>query len=209
MSCWLIYFYLVGRVLCSITHLPWFHWKGVNTTSLPSWARLWGLSLFGPSSKDFWAWSWFFPHILCWHTTSGCILQWGDAMPFSVSSGYLCLVSIHSDNSRLQLAPSIKCHKLWCQARAWLLPVPQAGKMSACKVNHHFPVIQQHSDSRLVCHLITSFWSSWFSDWHGCSGLCHFWHGTSYSHTRACFVDTVTSLQGSDGGLIAASEVHE
>ena len=29
------------------------------------------------------------------------------------------------------------------------------------------------------------------------------------SHTRAALVDTVASLQGSDGGLIAASKVHE
>ena len=33
------------------------------------------------------------------------------------SSGFLCLVSTISDNSRLQLAPSIKSCKLWCQAR--------------------------------------------------------------------------------------------
>ena len=32
-----------------------------------------------------------------------------DAVPSSVSSGFLCLVSTHSDNSRLQLASSVKC----------------------------------------------------------------------------------------------------
>ena len=36
-------------------------------------------------------------------------------------SGFLYLVSTHSDNSRLQLAPSIKCLILWCQARAFFL----------------------------------------------------------------------------------------
>ena len=29
------------------------------------------------------------------------------------------------------------------------------------------------------------------------------------THTRAALVDTITSLQGSDGVVIAASEVHE
>ena len=59
-----------------------------------------------------------------------------------------------------------------------------------------FPVIQQHLDSRCLCHLITSLWCSlWFFDWHWCSSSCHFWHRASYSKTRAAFVDTVTSLQ--------------
>ena len=37
-----------------------------------------------------------------------------DAITSSVSSGFLHLVSILSDNSKLQLAPSIRSHKLWC-----------------------------------------------------------------------------------------------
>ena len=51
-----------------------------------------------------------------------------DAMP---TSGFLCLVNTYADHARLQLAPSIRCHKLWCQSKALLLPVPQMGKMSA------------------------------------------------------------------------------
>ena len=43
-----------------------------------------------------------------------------DAITSSVSSGFLCSVSTLSDNSTLQLAPSIHTHKLWCQARALL-----------------------------------------------------------------------------------------
>ena len=35
-----------------------------------------------------------------------------DAMPSSVTSGFLCSVSTHADNSRLELAPSIRSHKL-------------------------------------------------------------------------------------------------
>ena len=43
-----------------------------------------------------------------------------DAITSSVSSGFLHLVGTISDTSKLQLAPSIKFHKLWCQARALL-----------------------------------------------------------------------------------------
>ena len=45
-----------------------------------------------------------------------------DFITSSVSSGFLCLVSTISDNSKLQLAPSLHTHKLWCQARALLAP---------------------------------------------------------------------------------------
>ena len=54
-----------------------------------------------------------------------------DAMPSSVSSGFLCLVSTHSDNS------SIKCCTLWCQAGALLLPAPQVDKISAYELILH------------------------------------------------------------------------
>ena len=57
-----------------------------------------------------------------------------DAIPSPVFSGFLCSVSILSDNSKQQLAPRIKSHKLWCQARALLAPVPLATKMSVSKL---------------------------------------------------------------------------
>ena len=56
----------------------------------------------------------------------------------SVSSGFLHLVSTLSENSKLQLAPSICTHKLWCQARVLLAPVSLATKMSASKLMHYF-----------------------------------------------------------------------
>ena len=56
----------------------------------------------------------------------------------SVSSGFLCLVSTLSDNSKLQFSPSIHTHKLWCQARALLAPVSLATKMSASKLICYF-----------------------------------------------------------------------
>ena len=60
-------------------------------------------------------------------------LQESDAITSSVSSGFRHSVSTISDNSTLQLAPSIHTHKLWCQARALLTPVSLATKMSASK----------------------------------------------------------------------------
>ena len=61
-----------------------------------------------------------------------------DAIPSSVSSQFLYSVSTPSDNSKLQLASSIRSHKLRCQARAPLAPVPLATKMSASKLIHYF-----------------------------------------------------------------------
>ena len=58
-------------------------------------------------------------------------LDEANAMHSSVSSGILCLVNTISDNSRPQLAPSVKSQKLLCQARALLLPIPQVGKIPA------------------------------------------------------------------------------
>ena len=56
----------------------------------------------------------------------------------SVSSGFLHSVSTLSDNSKLQIVPSIQTHKLWCRARALLAPVSLATKMSASKLIHYF-----------------------------------------------------------------------
>ena len=60
-----------------------------------------------------------------------------DAVPSSVSSGFLCSVSTLSDNSKLQLVLSIRSCKLWCQAGALLAPVPLATKMSVPKLIHY------------------------------------------------------------------------
>ena len=61
-----------------------------------------------------------------------------DAIPSSVSSGFFLLVSTLSDNSKLQLAPSIRSHKLRCQARTLLAHVPLATKTFASKLTHYF-----------------------------------------------------------------------
>ena len=83
-------------------------------------------------------------------------LEKPDAITSSVSSGFLCLVSTLSDNSKLQLAPSIHIHKLWCQARALLAPVSLATKMSASKLLHYFSSHLLPLDSRPLLHQITS-----------------------------------------------------
>ena len=75
-----------------------------------------------------------------------------NALPSSVSSGFLYSVRTVSDSSRLQLPPSIKSPKLWCQARPLLLPAPQAGKTSASKLIHYL-----HSSS---CILILAFFAT-------------------------------------------------
>ena len=61
-----------------------------------------------------------------------------NAVPSSVSQGFLCLVSTIFDNYRPQLTPCIKCNKWQCQARALLLPVLQADKMSASNLSVYF-----------------------------------------------------------------------
>ena len=47
-------------------------------------------------------------------------------------------VNTLSDNSKPQLASSVRSHKLWCQARALLAPVSLATKMSASRLIHFF-----------------------------------------------------------------------
>ena len=65
-------------------------------------------------------------------------LQESDVVTPSVSSGFLHSVSTISDNSRPQLAPSIRTRKLWCLARALLTPVSLATKMLASKLIRYF-----------------------------------------------------------------------
>ena len=61
-----------------------------------------------------------------------------DAIPSSVSSGFLHLVSTIFHTSKPQLAPSIRSHKFWYQARVLLAPVPLAAKMSTSKFIFYF-----------------------------------------------------------------------
>ena len=75
-----------------------------------------------------------------------------------VSSRCLWSVSTLSDNSKLQLAPSTRSHKLWCQARALLSPVSLATKMSASKLICYFLATLQLLASGPLLYWITSPW---------------------------------------------------
>ena len=61
-----------------------------------------------------------------------------DAITSSVSSWFLYSIGTISNTSKLQLAPSIRSPKLWCQARAFLAPVSLTTKMSASKLICYF-----------------------------------------------------------------------
>ena len=141
-----------------------------------------------------------------------------DVITSSVSSGFLHLVSTHSDNSKLQLAPGVRSHKLWCQARAFPAPVPLATKMSA---------------SKLICYFYShpaafGFWSSTpldnitlisanrktdqsLSDLQTGVGAAHATLDTEQliACLRVALLNTLSSLPNSEGGIISVSEVCE
>ena len=142
-----------------------------------------------------------------------------DVITSSVSSGFLHLVSSLSDNSKLQLAPSIQTHKLWCQARALLAPVSLATKMSAFKSICYF-----------CSHPATfGFWASTppdnitlnsanrkadqsLSDFQ--TGIGAAAHATlDIEQLISCpwvaLADTLSSLPKAEGGVIPVSEVYE
>ena len=137
----------------------------------------------------------------------------------SVSSGFLCLVSTLSDNSKPQLAPSIHTHKLWCQARALLAPVSLATKMSASKLIHYFSShpaafgfwastppdnISLNSANRKADQSLSDFQT-------GVGAAAHATLDTEQliSHLQVALVDTLSSLSEAEGDVIPVSEVCE
>ena len=127
-----------------------------------------------------------------------------DAITSSVSSGFLHLVSTPSHNSKLQLAPSIHTHKLWCQARALLAPVSLATKMSASKLIHHFSShpaafgfwastppdnISLNSANRKVDQSFSDFQTGV-----GATAHATFYTEQLISHLQVALVDTLSSL---------------
>ena len=126
-------------------------------------------------------------------------------------SGFLCSVST-PDNTKLQLAPSIRSNKLWCQARAILAPVLA---------------------SKLICYFsshpaASRFWSSTPPDNITLTSanrkadqpLSNFKTGVAAAHATldmlqvisylwVALVDTISSLQNSEGGIIPVSKVCE
>ena len=141
-----------------------------------------------------------------------------DAMHSSVSPSFLCLVSTISDAFRSKLAFSIHSLYLQCQARVFLLPGLQAGKMSACKFIHYF---SSHPATFGFCALPSDNITLNHANKRTNHSLSNFQtdigaaiHATLHtkqciSDIRTAFVDTVASLQGSDGKVIATSKVHD
>ena len=146
-------------------------------------------------------------------------LEEPDAITSSVFSGFLHLVSTLSDNSKLQLAPSIHTHKLCCQARALLAPVPLATKISTSKLICYFSShpaafgfwastppdnISLNSANRKVDQSLSDFQT-------GLGATAHATLDTEQliSHFQVALVDTLSSLPEAEGDVIPASEVCE
>ena len=135
-------------------------------------------------------------------------LEEPNAITSSVSSAFLCSVRTLSDNSKLQLAPSICMHKLWCQARAVLAPVSLATKMSAskliCYFSSHSPPdnISMNSTNRKVDQSFSGFQT-------GVGAAAHVTLDTEQliSHLQVALVDTLSSLPEAEGAVIPVSEV--
>ena len=142
------------------------------------------------------------------------------AITSSVSSGLLHSVSTVSDNSKLQLAPSIHTHnKLWCQARALLVTLSLATKMSASKLNCYFSShpaafgfwastppdnISLNSANRKVDQSLSDFQT-------GLGATAHATLDTEQLISRllVALVDTLSSLLEAEGDVIPVSEVRE
>ena len=146
-------------------------------------------------------------------------LEEPDDITSSVSSVFFHSVSTLSDNSKPQLAPSIRTHKLWCQAMALLAPVSLATKISASKLIHYFsshPVafgfwastppdnISLNSANRKVDQSLSDFQT-------GLGATAHATLDTEQliSHLQVALVDTLSSLPEAEGDVIPVSEVCE
>ena len=91
--------------------------------------------------------------------------------------------------------------------------------MSASKLIHYFPshlaaygFWASSPPDNIILNLAKKKTDQSLSDFQTDIGSsAHITVGTEWliSHTRTALTDTVASLQGSDGGVIAASEVHE
>ena len=146
-------------------------------------------------------------------------LEEPDAITSSVSSGFPHSVSTLSDNSKLLLAPSIHTCKLWCQARALLVPVSLATKMSVSKLIRYFSShpaafgfqastpqdnISLNSANRKVDQSLSDFQT-------GLGAAAHATLDTEQliSHLQVALVDTPSSLPEAEGDVIPVSEVRE
>ena len=120
------------------TFILGFTGKVSSLTHFPLEPGLWGLLFSGPGHGWLWTRLRFYPHQFPWDTRIGCFLGWAWCHSIFSLFWFLCLVSTLSDNSKPQLAPSIRSHKLWCQARALLAPAPLATKIVCIQINSLF-----------------------------------------------------------------------
>ena len=142
-----------------------------------------------------------------------------DAVPSSVSSWFLHMVSTLSDNSKLLVAPSIRFCKLWCQAKALLAPVPLATKMSMskliCYFSSHPAAFRFQSSTPLDNITLTSAnrkADQSLSDLQtgvGAAAYATLDTEQLISHLQVALLDTLSSLPDSEGGIIPVSEVCE
>ena len=138
-----------------------------------------------------------------------------DVITSSVSSGFLCLVSTASDTSKPQLVPHIRSHKLWFQTRALLSPVFVATKMLASKFVYYFsshPVAfgfwSSTPPDNITLHPANKEADQSLLAVQTCIGVAA--HVTLdieqlISHS-VTLVDTIFSLQDSEGRVIPVSE---
>ena len=132
-------------------------------------------------------------------------------MPLHLQSllGFSTWFSPLLNTSKLQLAPSNRSHKLWCQARALLAPVTLATKMSASKLICYFS--GHPAAFNLTPANRKADWS--LSGFQTCIGAAAA-HATLdikqlISCLRAVLNDSISSLPDSEGGFIHVPEVHE
>ena len=135
-------------------------------------------------------------------------------MPLPLQSllGIFHLVSTLSDNSKLQLASSIRSHKLWCQARAPLAPVPLATKLLASKLIRYFsshPAAFRFQSSTPLYNITLS--SAYRKADQSLSDLQMEVGAAAYaaldtkqliSYLRVALLDTLSSLPDSEVGII-------
>ena len=126
----------------------------------------------------------------------------------------MAMTTTLSANSKPQLAPSIRSHKLWCQARDLLAPVPLATKMLAYKFIHYF---SSHSAAfrfqssnppdNITLSSANRKADQSLSDLQmGVGAAAHATLDTE--QLTVALVDTLSSLPESEGGIIPVSEVH-
>ena len=90
-------------------------------------------------------------------TGTGCILDEADVVTSSVSSRFLCSVSTISDNSKPELASSIKSHKLGYYSYQY----PWQAKCQLLNLFTIFPVIQKYLGhnpaNKKIVHSLSDF----------------------------------------------------